>query len=144
MRLTTFSDYTLRVLMYLALNPDRLATIPEIAAAYRISGNHLMKVVNQLSRNGFIESMRGKGGGIRLARPASEIRLGAVVRASEHTGPIVECMAVEGSNCCIAPACQLAPILENAFNALYAALDEYTLADLTGNPQKIVHLLHSR
>ena len=130
MRLTTFSDYTLRVLMYLALDTDRLATIAEIAEAYHISGNHLMKVVHQLSRNGVIESTRGKGGGIRLARPAEDIRLGDIIRASEGNGPIVECMSVSESNCCIAPACQLNSILERAFEALYATLDEYTLADL--------------
>ena len=83
MRLTTFSDYTLRVLMFLALNRDRLATIPEIAAAYDISGNHLMKVVHQLARAGVIESIRGKGGGIRLAHEPQDIRLGQIIRASE-------------------------------------------------------------
>lgn len=87
MRLTTFSDYTLRVLMYLALDTKRLATIAEIAEAYHISGNHLMKVVHQLSRSGVIESTRGKGGGIRLARPAEDIRLGDIIRASEGNGP---------------------------------------------------------
>lgn len=142
MRLTTFSDYTLRVLMYLALEPGKLATIPEIAAAYAISENHLMKVVHQLARNGVIESLRGKGGGIRLARPTNEIRLGSIVRASEGDAPIVECLGNEKSTCCIAPACQLSSILARAFDALYATLDQYTLADLMEKPQKIVQLLH--
>ena len=93
MKLTTFSDYTLRVLMFLALNRDRLATIPEIAAAYGISENHLMKVVHQLGRSGVIESVRGKGGGLRLAREPEDIRLGQVVRVSEGRAPIVECLS---------------------------------------------------
>jgi len=93
MKLTTFSDYTLRVLMFLALRDERLATIPEIAAAYGISENHLMKVVHQLARSGVIESVRGKGGGIRLAQAPQAIRIGAIVRASEGAGPIVECLS---------------------------------------------------
>lgn len=143
MRLTTFSDYTLRVLMYLALEPERLATIPEIAAAYGISENHLMKVVHQLARSGVIESLRGKGGGIRLARPAEDVRLGAVVRASEGDAPIVECMDPEKNTCCITPACQLNSILIRAFNALFDTLDEYTLADLMGKKQAIIRLLNT-
>ena len=141
MRLTTFTDYTLRVLMYLALRPERLATIPEIAAAYGISENHLMKVVHQLARSGIIESQRGKGGGIRLARPADEIRLGQVVQASEGHQPIVECLGESASNCCIVPACQLAGILEEAFSALFTSLDRYTLADLMGKKIAMQHLL---
>lgn len=143
MRLTTFSDYTLRVLMYLALEPERLATIPEIAAAYDISENHLMKVVHQLARSGVIESLRGKGGGVRLARPAEEIRLGAVVRASEGDAPIVECMDPEKNTCCVAPACQLNSILSRAFNALFDTLDEYTLADLMGKKHAFAKLLNT-
>lgn len=142
MRLTTFSDYTLRVLMYLALEPERLATIPEIAAAYGISENHLMKVVHQLARSGVIESLRGKGGGIRLARPAEDVRLGAVVRASEGDAPIVECMDPEKNTCCITPACQLNSILMRAFDALFNTLDEYTLADLMGKKHAIAKLLN--
>jgi Rrf2 family nitric oxide-sensitive transcriptional repressor len=129
-KLTTFSDYSLRVLMFLALNRDRLATIPEIALAYGVSENHLMKVVQHLVRTGTVESARGKGGGIRLAREPAEIRLGQVVRASEGNAPIVECLSDEGGACCIAPACQLTGVLVRAFDALYASLDEYTLADL--------------
>lgn len=141
MRLTSFTDYTLRVLMYLALEPKKLATIPEIARAYGISENHLMKVVHQLARSGVVESLRGKGGGIRLARPAAEIRLGEIVRASEGAMPIVECQGDTPDSCCIAPACQLSGILTRAFAALYATLDEYTLADLMGKRRPLVRLL---
>ena len=136
MRLTTFSDYTLRVLMFLAVERDRLATIPEIAAAYGISENHLMKVVHQLARSGVIESVRGKGGGIRLMRDPAEIRLGQIVRTSEGPSAIVECLSDQPEACKIVPACRLAPILVRAFDALYATLDEYSLADLVNKPDQ--------
>ena len=142
MRLTTFSDYTLRVLMYLALDPAKLATIPEIATAYGISENHLMKVVHQLARSGVVESLRGKGGGIRLAHPPEEIRLGQIVRTSEGDTPIVECLGEQESSCCIAPACRLSDILSRAFDTLYATLDEYTLADLMGKQRNLIKLLN--
>jgi Rrf2 family nitric oxide-sensitive transcriptional repressor len=135
MRLTVFSDYTLRVLMYLALDRTRLATIPEIAAAYGISENHLMKVVHQLARAGVVESVRGKGGGVRLARAPDEIRLGAIVRASEGNAPIVECMSGDPGACRITAPCRLKGILVNAFDALYDSLDEHTLADLVEKPR---------
>lgn len=141
MKLTTFSDYTLRVLMFLALNRDRLATIPEIAAAYGISENHLMKVVHQLARAGVIESVRGKGGGIRLAHEPETIRLGQIVRASEGEPPIVECLSADATTCRIAPACRLTAVLVRAFDALYAVLDEYTLADLVRTPNSLKALL---
>ncbi|MFO1379620.1 MAG: Rrf2 family transcriptional regulator [Chitinivorax sp.] len=141
MKLTAFSDYTLRVLMFLALRGERLATIPEIAAAYGISENHLMKVVHQLARSGVIESVRGKGGGIRLAQAPQAIRIGAIVRASEGAGPIVECLSEQPDSCRIAPVCRLSGILVRAFEALYATLDEYTLADLVQQPQGLQAIL---
>lgn len=140
MKLTSFSDYTLRVLMYLAVERERLATIPEIAAAYGISENHLMKVVHQLARTEVIESVRGKGGGIRLRRATSEIRLGQIVRASESNSAIVECLSDEPCRCKIIPACRLAPILVRAFEALYQTLDEYSLADLVDKPDQLNQL----
>jgi Rrf2 family nitric oxide-sensitive transcriptional repressor len=141
MRLTVFSDYTLRVLMYLALDRTRLATIPEIAAAYGISENHLMKVVHQLARAGIVESVRGKGGGVRLARPPEDIRLGAIVRGSEGDAPIVECLSGDPLACRITSSCRLKGILVNAFDALYDSLDEYTLADLVKRPRELTHAL---
>lgn len=141
MRLTTFTDYTLRVLMYLALEPGRLATIPEMAAAYGISENHLMKVVHQLGRTGMVEALRGKGGGVRLAQAPETIRLGAVVRTCEGESAIVECMTPETNTCCIVKSCRLTGILNEAFEALYASLDAYTLADLVGNRQVLQRLL---
>ena len=144
MKLTTFSDYTLRVLMFLAVQGDRLATIPEIAAAYGISENHLMKVVHQLARSGVIETVRGKGGGIRLAQAPESIRLGAIIRTSEGPSPIVECLSEQPDCCRIAPACRLTGILVRAFESLYATLDEYTLADLVQQPQALQTILLHR
>jgi Rrf2 family nitric oxide-sensitive transcriptional repressor len=141
MHLTVFSDYTLRVLMYLALDQNRLATIPEIAAAYGISENHLMKVVHRLARTGIVESVRGKGGGVRLARAPGQIRLGAIVRASEGDAPIVECMSGEPGACRITAPCRLKGILVDAFDALYESLDQYTLADLVERPKALQRVL---
>ncbi len=141
MRLTTFSDYTLRVLMYLALNDTRLATIPEIAAAYDISQNHLMKVVHQLALAGVIESVRGKGGGIRLARAPEAIRIGEIVRSTEGEAPIVECLSDDPHACRITGACKLTRVLVDAFDALYESLDRYTLADLTNNRTALASIL---
>lgn len=141
MRLTTFSDYTLRVLIYLAINQDRLCTIQEIADSYSISQNHLMKVVHHLAKAGTIESTRGKGGGLRLAVPAGKIGLGDVVRAAEGDGPIVECMG-DDNHCRITRACALAGILSGAFNSLYSYLDQYTLDDLVHNPKSLQKALH--
>jgi Rrf2 family nitric oxide-sensitive transcriptional repressor len=141
MRLTTFSDYSLRVLMYLALQDDRLATIQEIATAYDISESHLMKVVHQLARSGVVETVRGKGGGLRLALEPAQIRLGRVVRQAEGDGPIVECLSGEPARCRIAPVCRLPGVLVRAFNALYAELDRYTLADLMSEPNEFRRVL---
>lgn len=141
MHLTTFSDYSLRVLMYLALDRNRLATIPEISSAYGISQNHLMKVVHQLARRGVIESVRGKGGGLRLAHPPEAIRIGAIVRVAEGDAPIVECLSDKPGRCRIAPVCKLTRVLKGGFDALYEYLDRYTLADLMVNGEAIASIL---
>ncbi len=141
MHLTVFSDYTLRVLMYLALDQTRLATIPEIATAYGISENHLMKVVHQLARAGIVESVRGRGGGIRLALAPEEIRLGEIVRVSEGDTPIVVCLSGDPRACRITSSCRLKGILVDVFDMLYAALDEYTLADLVEKPRALTQAL---
>ena len=140
MRLTSFSDYSLRVLIYLAVNPGRLSTIQGIADAYEISESHLMKVVHQLAKNGMIETVRGKGGGIRLAAHPDQIRIGRVVRDSEGSGPIVECFSAENT-CKISPNCRLAGVLKQAFDGFYASLDQYTLADMVAAPDQFVSLL---
>lgn len=141
MHLTSFTDYTLRVLIYLAIEPGKLATIPEMARAYGISENHLMKVVHRLARSGVIESVRGKGGGVRLVRDPIDVRLGEVIRASEGESAIVECFSPEANHCRITPACKLPRILGDAFEGLYRSLDAYTLADITANSQELGSLL---
>lgn len=141
MRLTVFSDYTLRVLIYLGLRRDRLCTIAEIAEAYAISRNHLMKVVHNLGLRGDIETVRGKGGGIRLAREPSAINVGAVVRAAEHDAPLVECFDPANSCCRIEAACLLKGVFGKATQAFYTVLDQYTLADLLRTEQHMADLL---
>ncbi|MDA8384466.1 MAG: Rrf2 family transcriptional regulator [Betaproteobacteria bacterium] len=130
MQLTRFTDYSLRVLIYLAAHPARLATIPEVAAAHRISQNHLMKVVHQLGLQGFIATQRGKGGGMRLARPPEEIRLGDVVRAMEENMALAECFDLGTQGCALLPGCGLKGVLLEARANFLATLDRYTLADI--------------
>lgn len=130
MQLTRYSDYSLRVLIYLAVRPDRLATIEEISDAYEISRAHLMKVVHQLGRGGFVETLRGRGGGLQLARPPEEIGIGDVVRFTEDRLKLVECFDTATSRCRIERACGLRGVLSEALDAFMTTLDRYTLADL--------------
>lgn len=125
MKLTLFADYSMRVLLYLGARPDRLCSIGEVAQAYGISQNHLMKVVNQLARSGDVESVRGRSGGIRLGRPPEEINIGALIRQTEDGFDLVDC-----GGCVVAPACGLTGVLKEALGAFLAVLDRYTLADL--------------
>jgi len=130
MRLTAFSDYSLRTLMYLGLRRGRIATIPDVAAAYGISENHLMKVARHLVAAGYVESVRGKGGGLRLARPPEAIGIGEVIRTTEETLALAECFDPDHSRCPIAGTCALRQVLGRALNAFLTVLDEYTLSDL--------------
>lgn len=145
MRLTQLSDYSLRVLMYLGARPERLGTIQEIAGAYGISENHLMKVVHRLAQHGFVETVRGRGGGLRLKGPADGIRLGAVVRAVEEDFRLVECFGSEDT-CRITDVCRLKRVLDQALGAFLTSLDEWTLADLVQKPKALVEALaiHAR
>ena len=132
MQLTRFTDYSLRVLVFLGAHPDRLCTISETAEAYRISGNHLMKVVNRLSSGGYIETVRGKGGGMRLSRAPNMINLGDVVRHMEERFDIVECFNEKHQDCPLLPACALRSILADAHRNFMATLDRHTLQDVLG------------
>jgi Rrf2 family transcriptional regulator, nitric oxide-sensitive transcriptional repressor len=131
MRFTLHTDYALRVLMYLGAEPgDDLATVKKISQSYGISENHLMKVVHRLGQSGFITTVRGRQGGMRLASAPHEINVGAVVRACEDDMRIVECFDPLTNTCPIADACALPAILDEALAAFVAVLDRYTLADL--------------
>lgn len=134
MRLTSFSDYALRVLMYAATRSDRLITIEETAEVYGISRAHLMKVVNQLTRAGFLKATRGRTGGLALAKRPDKIRLGDVIRASEPDFALVECFT-PGNNCLITPRCRVKGVLKEALNSFIETLDRYTLADLILSPK---------
>ena len=140
MRITQYTDYALRELLYLGAAPERLATIAEIAERYAISRSHLMKVVNQLVQDGVVVGLRGKGGGIRLAKPASEISLGALVRDLEPDLALVECFG-PANQCVITGGCRLKGIFNEALSAFLAVLDRYTLADLLAGPQPLRQLL---
>jgi Rrf2 family transcriptional regulator, nitric oxide-sensitive transcriptional repressor len=140
MRLTVFTDYTIRTLIYLALRPDRLVTIGDIAKAYRISNNHLMKVVHHLALSGDVATVRGQRGGLRLGRPASEINIGAVVRRSETDLALVPCFGSQ-SDCVIQPECVLARAVAEALQAFVTTLDRYTLADIARPHAALARLL---
>lgn len=141
MRLTRYTDYSLRVLMYLAVRPDGFGTIQSIAEAYDVSRNHLMKVVQELNRRGYIDTVRGKGGGMRLRLPPKEINVGRVVRDMESDLALVECFGPH-NRCVIAPECVLRNVLSDAMNAFMAVLDRYTLADLVSAPDPLRRLLN--
>jgi Rrf2 family nitric oxide-sensitive transcriptional repressor len=141
MRLTVFTDYALRVLMYLELNADRRVTIREVAEAYGISRNHLMKVVNKLTRAGLVDAYRGVNGGLALARPAAEITVGEVVRSTEDDLALVECFR-EDNQCVITPECELKRVFGRARAAFLAALDEETISDLMVQRRKMASRLN--
>lgn len=141
MRLTVYTDYALRVLMYVAVRAEPRPTIGQIAASYGISRNHLMKVVHELGVAGFLETVRGKNGGLRLARPAAEIGLGEVVRRTEPDLALVPCFDPINAACAITPACRLRGALNQARQAFLKVLDDYTVADLVENRAALRELL---
>jgi len=131
MRLSDYTDYTLRVLMYCAAHRDRLVTIAEIAEVHAVSKNHLMKIVNDLAREGVLETTRGRGGGLRLLKSPQAIRVGDVVRNAETDFRIVECFDPSSDTCTLTPNCRLKGVLGRALKAYFAELDAVTLADIT-------------
>ena len=134
MQFTKFSDYALRVLMYAHAAGGRRVTIEEMAASYRISRAHLMKVVNSLTRAGYLTAVRGRSGGLVLARPAEDIRLGEVVRATEPDFSIVECFSTS-NQCVLTDCCRLPRILNEALRAFLSVLDRHTLASIALKPK---------
>ena len=140
MRLSSYSDYALRVLIYLAVQPDKLPTIAEIADRYGISKNHLMKVAHQLGIGGYVETVRGRGGGLRLGKAPEQISLGEVVRFTEQDLAIVECMGT-ANECLLTPSCALKGVLGEALRAFLAVLDDYTLADIVRQKRSLSALL---
>lgn len=141
MRLTTYTDYALRLLMYVALKNDGLATISEVAAAYGISKNHLMKVAYQLGLAGYVETVRGRSGGLRLAKPTKAIGLGDVVRDTEQDMALVPCFDPADKTCVIGPCCTLRSALGEASAAFLDVLDNYSLADLVKPRARLARLL---
>jgi Rrf2 family nitric oxide-sensitive transcriptional repressor len=144
MKLTGFTDYSLRVLIYLAAEPSRRATIGEVATAFAISENHLTKVVHLLGKRGWLANVRGQGGGINLAQAPERIVVGAVVRATEGRPLPAECFGDSADNCRIHGSCRLKGVLKEATDAFYAVLDRYTLADLVRNRVRLATILELR
>jgi Rrf2 family nitric oxide-sensitive transcriptional repressor len=139
MRLTAFTDYCLRALIYVALKRGELATIDEIAERYAINRNHLVKVIFRLGQLGYLDTMRGKGGGVRLAKDPAKINLGTLVRQTEDDLALVECF--HAGTCVIEPACVLRKALRQALDAFFKTLDAYTVADLLRPSSSLARLL---
>lgn len=138
MQLMRQTDYSLRVLIYLALNPDQRANISDIANAFNVSRNHLVKVVHQLSNLGYILTLQGHGGGTELAYAACDISVGSVVRDTENSLDVINCREPV---CPILPACRLKSVLNEATETFLTTLDSYTIADLIQQKDKLSHLL---
>ncbi len=141
MRISTFTDYAFRVLMQAALRHPSKVTIDEVAEAYGISRNHLIKVINELARAGFLVTQRGRSGGFTLARPANRIKVSEVVNFGEENQAFVECFDAINNRCVITPACRLKFILAEALKAFSAVLEKYTIADLCEKPEPLLRHL---
>ncbi len=141
MHLTQFSDYSMRVVLYLGCHPTKLVSVDEISRAYGISRHHLVKVVQTLTDLGVVDAQRGRGGGMRLAMRPSEINVGWLIRRTEPHFNLVECFDPETNTCPIAPACGLKGALQRARQAFLAVLDEYSLDQLLNRRQELAGLL---
>ncbi|MBI1318084.1 MAG: Rrf2 family transcriptional regulator [Candidatus Hydrogenedens sp.] len=139
MQLTQYSDFALRTLLHLAVSKE--SNISEVAAAYNISRNHLVKVVHHLGKVGLIESQRGRGGGIRLARSAETVTIAEVVRLCEPHFHLVECFDAQNNRCVISPVCRLQGVLGEARAAFFSVLERYTLQDVVQDPESLALLL---
>ncbi|WP_421695276.1 RrF2 family transcriptional regulator [Aestuariivirga sp.] len=141
MRISTFSDYSLRVLIQAAVRHPQKVTIDEVAEAYGISRNHLIKVIHALGRAGFIVTQRGRSGGFTLARPAERISVAEVLKFGENDRPIAECFDAATNSCVITPACRLKGMLAEAQRGFYAVLAKYSLADVCAKPDALLRHL---
>ena len=141
MELTKFSDYSLRLLIYLGLHRDRLVSISEVANAYGISRNHLVKIVTHLAQLEHVQTVRGKYGGLRLAREPEDINIGVLVRQTETSLTVLECFDPETNTCRISPCCSLKGVLRRALAAFFQELDKHTLADVLGNQSQLKAIL---
>lgn len=143
MRLTRHTDNALRALTFLAMHPDASARITDIARRMGMSEDHVAKVIARLAELGFLTTIRGRSGGVRLARPATAIVVGDVVRATEDNMVLVECFDPATNQCPIAPACLLARALDEALESFLTVLDRYTVADLVAKPRSLTRLLRA-
>jgi Rrf2 family protein len=142
MRLTQFSDYSLRVLIYLALHPEERVTIDQLTDAYYISRHHVRSVVHNLAKLGYIESIQGKGGGVTIAYKPAEISIREIVEKTENDFYIVECFNPDGNSCPIEPLCILKQALSKASESFLQTLDGYTIEDLIKNKKgQLIDLL---
>lgn len=137
MKLSAYSDYSLRVLMLAALRGPERTTVDEVAETFGISRHHLVKVVHDLGRSGYLVTQRGIGGGFTLGRPANAIRVGDIVRLGEEGDHVIECADKHDRQCRLFPACRLKKVLDEAAAAFFAVLDDYSLADLLKQPAKM-------
>lgn len=140
MQLTQFSDYSLRLVLYLATHPDRPISIQEVSRAYGISQHHLVKVAQRLIENGFVTSLRGRRGGLRLRRPPGDLNVGRLVRVTEPHFNLVECFDADTNTCPITRACGLKGVLEEAQRAFFQVLDAYTVADFLPRAPALIRL----
>ncbi|WP_249872246.1 Rrf2 family transcriptional regulator [Oceanobacillus saliphilus] len=142
MQLKKYTDYALRVLIYTGTKPDKeLASIKEISEVFSISQHHLGKIVFELNKMGLLETVRGRNGGIRLAKPAEEINIGLLIRRLESDFNLLECFDKETNHCVISPACTLKHTLNRALHAFFKVLEEYTLKDLIKNEEELKELM---
>jgi Rrf2 family nitric oxide-sensitive transcriptional repressor len=141
LKLTKFSDYSLRLLLYLAVHPERVVSVREVSYAYGVSPHIIVKAVQLLVAQGLVVSVRGRQGGLRLAKKPSEINVGAVVRSTEPTLDLVECFDLSTNTCPIEPACGLKGVLTQAQRAFFGVLDEHTLADFVPRAPALIRLL---
>lgn len=143
MRLTSYTDYSLRVLLFLSLRSgDRLSNINEISEAYKINRNHLTKIIHELGKLGYVETIRGRNGGVRLKKAPEEINIGEVVRRTEEDFYLLDCFDANQANVCVlTPVCRFKSVLNEALRAFFEVLDQYTLADIASNKSQLLKML---